>query len=216
MKFKRKLMLFEEFKATQELEKSKTADIIDSTDIKREIINDVDNIIGSLESLSDQVREDLNSIEHAPVTEAGGVMDKALDFMIRGPKIKKLQSKVNKMALKVSELEDAKSQMEGDKKAKLKEKIDKLKTQRDELQKEVDQKASKQGDIVQRMQNTAKIKGKMEVLKVSMGDNEKGDVKDRIKKLKDRLKAEQEAIKDAEPSEEEKKKAEEAAKEKKD
>lgn len=108
MKFKRKLMLFEEFKATQELEKSKTTDTIDSTDIKREIINDVDNIIGSLESLSDQVREDLNSIEHTPVTEADGVMDKALDFMVRGPKIKKLQSKVNKMALKVADLEDAK------------------------------------------------------------------------------------------------------------
>lgn len=93
-------------------------------------------------------------------------------------------------------------------------KIDKLKTQRDELQKEVDQKASKQGTIVQKMHNTSKIKGKMEVLKVSMGDKNKGDVKDRIKKLKDRLKAEQEAIKDAEPSEEDKKKAQEAAKEK--
>lgn len=208
MNFSKKLMLFEEFKEVQELEKTK------SHNIKREIINDVDNIIGSLEALSGHIKEELDSIEYEFLSEADGVMDKALDFMIRGPKVKKLQSKVNKMALKVAELEDAKDQMEGDKKAKLKEKIDKLKTQRDELQKEVDQKASKQGDIVQRMQNTAKIKGKMEVLKVSMGDKKKGDVKERIKKLKDRLKAEQEAIKDAEPSEEEKKKAEEAAKEK--
>jgi colicin import membrane protein len=212
MNFSKKLMLFEEFKEAQELEKTQATD---SPDIKREIVDDVDSIIGSLEALSNQVREELDSAEYESLSEADSVMDKALDFMVRGPKIKKLQSKVNKMALKVADLEDAKDQMEGDKKAKLKEKIDKLKTQRDELQKEVDQKASKQGTIVQKMQNTAKIKGKMEVLKVSMGDKKKGDVKERIKKLKDRLKAEQEAIKDAEPSEEDKKKAEEAAKEKK-
>jgi DNA repair exonuclease SbcCD ATPase subunit len=212
MNFSKKLMLFEEFKEAQELEKTQATD---SPDIKREIVDDVDSIIGSLEALSNQVREELDSAEYESLSEADSVMDKALDFMVRGPKIKKLQSKVNKMALKVADLEDAKDQMEGDKKAKLKEKIDKLKTQRDELQKEVDQRASKQGTIVQKMQNTAKIKGKMEVLKVSMGDKKKGDVKERIKKLKDRLKAEQEAIKDAEPSEEDKKKAEEAAKEKK-
>lgn len=211
MKLKRKIMLFEEFEQAVQTTSTKVDVNIHNkgSEIRTEIVNDVDNIINSLELLSTQIKEDLDFTNIIPLTEGDGAIDKAIDFMLRGPRAKKAQAKVNKLALKVADLDSAKDQLPRGEKSQLQDKIDKLKQGRDDLQKNVDDKISKESNIVKRMQSTEKIKGKMEVLKAGMGEGSSGDVKDQMKTLQNRLKDEQEAIKGDEPSSEEKDKAKE-------
>ena len=217
MKFKRKIMLFEEFETAQAVQTTSTKADVNvnipekGSEIRTEIVRDVDNIINSLEILSTQIKEDLDFINSIPLIEKGGAaLDKAMDYIFRGPRAKKAQAKVNKMALKVADLDSTKDQLPRGEKSQLQDKIDKLKQNRDDLQKEVDAAVSKQSSLVQRMQSSEKIKGRMEVLKAGMGEgSNKDEIKQQMKKLQNRLKAEEDAIKDAEPSSEEKERAEE-------
>lgn len=216
MKFKRKIMLFEEFETAQAVQTTSTKADVNvnipekGSEIRTEIVRDVDNIINSLEILSTQIKEDLDFINSIPLIESDGVLDKTMDYIFRGPKAKKAQAKVNKMALKVADLDSAKDQLPRGEKSQLQDKIDKLKQNRDDLQKTVDDAVSKQSSLVQSMANSEKIKGRMEVLKAGMGEgSNKDEVKQQMKKLQNRLKAEEDAIKDAEPSAEEKERAEE-------
>ena len=220
MKFKRKIMLFEEFETAQAIQTTSTKVDVNvpnkGSEIRTEIVKDVDNIINSLEILSTQIKEDLTVLNTKYITESDSVLDKAIDYIFRGPKAKKAQAKVNKLALKVADLDAAKDQLPRGEKSQLQDKIDKLKQNRDDLQKTVDSAVSNQSSLVQSMANSEKIKGKMEVLKTGMGEaSNKNEVKQQMNKLQNRLKAEEEAIKNDEPSSEEKERAEEQIKKEK-
>ena len=160
---------------------------------------DVDAIINSLETLANELTEEIANINLDEIHE--GAASATVDFMFRAPKARKAQKKVNSMELKVAGLEAAASAMKGDKKSKVVDKVKMLKAQSVDLQKAVDDKFGSSSDIVKRALSSEKIKGKLEVIKTAMGDknNDAGDLKSQAKKLQQRLKDEEDALAEAEP-----------------
>ena len=169
------------------------------------MMHDIDTIMTSLETLAGELKEELESLDAELVNEAGdSVAKKAIDFMVRAPKARKAQKKVNSLKLKIAGLEAASQKAEGDKAKAIDSKVQTLKTQAKDLQTLVDDKIKDKGEIVKKAQHSEKIKGQIEVLKTGMGEGNKEDVKAQMKKLTQRLKDEEAAIKDLEPSKEEK------------
>lgn len=173
---------------------------------RKGIMSDVDAIMTSLDALSVELTEELENVNLEELHETAA--DSVVDYMFKAPKARKSQKKVNSMHLKVAGLEAASSNLDGDKKKKVGEKIDQLKTQAKELQTAVDDKFGSASNIVKSALASEKIKGKLEVIKTSMGDDGKdsSDLKAQAQKLKARLKEEEAALKDAEPSDEQKEK----------
>lgn len=169
------------------------------------MMHDIDTIMTSLETLAGELKEDLEILDAETINEAGdSVAKKAIDFMVRAPKARKAQRKVNGLKLKIAGLEAASQKAEGDKSKAIDQKVQALKAQAKDLQTLVDDKIKDKGEIVQRAQHSEKIKGQIEVLKTGMGEGSKEDVKAQMQKLNKRLKDEETAIKDLEPSKEEK------------
>lgn len=182
------------------------------------MMHDIDTIMTSLETLASELKEELESFDAEELNEAGdSVAKKFMDFTIRAPKARKAQAKVNKYKLKISDLEDMHDSAEkGPKKDKLRAKVDTMKDQATELQNAVDKKIADKGEIVQRAQQSEKIKGQIEVLKNKMGEagskDKAQDIKQQAQKLKKRLQDEEAALKSMEPEKKEEPKKEEPKK----
>lgn len=166
-----------------------------------EIINDVDAIITSLEALSGELKEQIvNEAGLASVAAAGAAgvalaglgmgAKKLYDASVTAPKARKAQAKVNAMNLKVAGVENMISSADKEQKDKLKAKLDSAKEAAKELQTSVDDRYANASNIVKKALSSEKAKGRMEVLKVSLGDSnpeQQKQIKDQLIKLKNKI-----------------------------
>lgn len=220
-----------------------------STSSNREaMMSDVDNIMTSLETLAGELQESLNEAEDVEeaanidatkamatgalaATAAAGVgaykgTQALIDWTVRAPKARKAQDTVNQMKIKIVGLQNAFRQAKNDSKKKqiIKERIEKAREQADQLQDQVDSKFENASGIVLKALANEKLKGKIEIAKVELGDStpeRQAEIKDQLKKYNDQYQANSQALKELEPNKEEikaaeerKKKAEQRAKEK--
>lgn len=170
-----------------------------STSNREVIINDVDSIMTSLETLSSELKESLkldeNGLASAGAAVAGAAAVAGLakgakmlyDAKVVAPKARKEQSKVNDMNLKIAGIEATVSSADKEQKEKLKAKLDAVKSSRDDLQKAIEDRYSDSANVVKRSIAAEKTKGKMEVLKVHMGDAtpaQQKEIKKQLAKLK--------------------------------
>lgn len=154
---------------------------------------DVDTIISSLETLANELTEELNTM---PIEEG-----EATDFIaawITSMRASSAQKKVNKIRMNSADLEFAAKKAEGDKKTNLEDKSDAVKSQAAELQKMVDDRFRGKGAIVDRKLAKAKIEGQLELIKRTSGmeddPDRKSDLKTKMKELADRYREEEAAI----------------------
>jgi hypothetical protein len=177
-----------------------------TTKIDTDMSMDVDAIINSLETLANELTEEIESIDFNSIFEE---TNSVVDFVFRAPKARAAQKKVNTLLLKVANLDAAASAAtDSEMKKKIATKVTTLKAQADDVQTAVTDKFKSYSDIVQKALNSEKIKGKLAVIKTAMGDssNDKGDLKSQASKLVVRLKKEEAALSDAAPSDEDKQK----------
>jgi hypothetical protein len=180
----------------------------DSNITRSTMIGDIDNIMNSLETLAVELTEEIfiELAEDFIIEDAG---EAAIDFLIRMPKARKAQQKVNKIKLKVAGLESAAAVAEGPKKKQIQTKVTLVKAQANDLQTAVNKKYEKQSDMVQRALSSEKIKGQLDVIKASMGEGDKTELKAQAQKLQQRLKDEEDAIGDGKPEKSELQQAQE-------
>jgi len=165
------------------------------------IINDVDSIMTSLETLSNELKEQLINEEGLATVAAAGAAGAALvglgmgakklyDASVTAPKARKAQAKVNVMNLKVAGVENMISSADKEQKDKLKAKLDAAKEAAKELQSSVDDRYANSSGVVKKALSSEKAKGKMEVLKASLGDSspeQQKQIKDQLVKLKNKI-----------------------------
>jgi hypothetical protein len=154
---------------------------------------DVDTIINSLETLANELTEELNTM---PIEEG-----ETTDFIaawITSMRASSAQKKVNKIKMNSTDLEFAAKKAEGDKKKVFQDKSAAVKSQATELQKMVDDRFRGKGAIVDRKLAKAKIEGQLELIKRTSGmeddPDRKSDLKTKMKELANRYKEETEAI----------------------
>jgi len=164
-----------------------------ATAIASDISMDVDTIINSLETLANELTEELNSM---PIEEG-----ETTDFIaawITSMRASSAQKKVNKIRMNSADLEFAAKKAEGDKRTSLEDKSDAVKGQANELQKMVDDRFRGKGAIVDRKLAKAKIEGQLELIKRTSGmeddPDRKSDLKTKMKELADRYREEEAAI----------------------
>jgi chromosome segregation ATPase len=168
---------------------------------REDMIQDVDAIITSLEALSGELKEQLINEEGLATVAAAGAAGAALvglgmgakklyDASVTAPKARKAQAKVNVMNLKVAGVENMISSADKEQKDKLKAKLDAAKEAAKELQSSVDDRYANSSGIVKKALSSEKAKGKMEVLKASLGDSspeQQKQIKDQLVKLKNKI-----------------------------
>lgn len=172
------------------------------------MIQDVDTIITSLETLSKNLVEDLEALD-APIvdektksTALGKMGQFAADFTFYGPKFAKMQKKVTTMEMNAEDLKFAARQegLEPEKKAALKDKANAMKEAIKKLQKSIDDKATERGPWVAKTLSAAKIDGQLEVLKHMSGmtddPNDQRTLKQRMQDLQKRKQEELDAMKE--------------------
>lgn len=160
------------------------------------IRSDVDTIINSLETLANELSED---IEHDDIDEGAGDFIKSW-FISK--KAAKAQKKINKIKMNSADLEFAAMNAEGDKKKVLMDKSDAVKQQAIELQNLVDDKFAGKGKMVDARMQKEKIKGQLEIIKRTSGmeddPDKKSDLRTKMGELNNKYAEEQQAIKDLE------------------
>ena len=160
------------------------------------ITSDVDTIINSLETLANELSED---IEHDDIDEGAGDFIKSW-FISK--KAAKAQKKINKIKMNSADLEFAAMNAEGDKKKVLMDKSDAVKQQAIELQNLVDDKFAGKGKMVDARMQKEKIKGQLEIIKRTSGmeddPGKKSDLRTKMGELNNKYAEEQQAIKDLE------------------
>jgi hypothetical protein len=164
-----------------------------ATAVASDISMDVDTIINSLETLANELTEELNSM---PIEE--GEVGDFIASWITSMRASSAQKKVNKIRMNSADLEFAAKKAEGDKRTSLEDKSDAVKTQASELQKMVDDRFRGKGAIVDRKLAKAKIEGQLELIKRTSGmeddPDRKSDLKTKMKELADRYREEEAAI----------------------
>jgi len=160
------------------------------------IRSDVDTIINSLETLANELSED---IEHDDIDEGAGDFIKSW-FISK--KAAKAQQKINKIKMNSADLEFAAMNADGDKKKVLMDKSDAVKQQAIELQNLVDDKFAGKGKMVDARMQKEKIKGQLEIIKRTSGmeddPDKKSDLRTKMGELNNKYAEEQQAIKDLE------------------
>ena len=158
-----------------------------------EISKDVDTIINSLETLANELSEDLNSMQ---LDESG-----ATDFIaswITSVRASNAQKKVNKIKINSADLKFAAKNAEADKKKTLQDKSDAVSAQATELQRMVDDRFRGKGSIVDRRLAKTKIEGQIELIKRTSGMEDdperKADLKTKMAELSNKYREEEVAI----------------------
>ncbi len=206
---------------------TQTADVTAATTSteasKANIISDVDSIMNTLSQLSVQIKEAINSLdlfenEEVEILEeeiinevdASDVADsigkagsKIADWIFYAPKYRNMQKKINKMKLNALDIQIAidalgNSQENKPKAEALKAKKTTLSQQISDLQSSVNDKAKERGEYIQKVLSSEKIKGQMELVKRSSGQEDdpskKKSLADSMKELQARFKEEEAAI----------------------
>ena len=168
---------------------------------REDMIHDVDAIITSLEALSGELKEQLVRESGLASVAAAGVAGAALvglgmgakklyDASVTAPKARKAQAKVNAMNLKVAGVENAISNADKEQKDKLQAKLDAAKEAAKELQTSVDDKYANASGVVKKALSAERAKGRMEVLRATLGDaspEQQKQIKDQLVKLKNKV-----------------------------
>lgn len=168
---------------------------------REDMIHDVDAIITSLEALSGELKEQLLNEDGLATVAAAGAAGAALvglgmgakklyDASVTAPKARKAQAKVNAMNLKVAGVENMISSADKEQRDKLKAKLDAAKEAAKELQTSVDDRYANSSGVVKKALSSEKAKGKMEVLKATLGDaspEQQKQIKDQLVKLKNKV-----------------------------
>ena len=161
------------------------------------ITSDVDTIINSLETLANELSEDIEQDDD--IDEGAGDFIKSW-FISK--KAAKAQKKINKIKMNSADLEFAAMNAEGDKKKVLMDKSDAVKQQAIELQNLVDDKFAGKGKMVDARMQKEKIKGQLEIIKRTSGmeddPDKKSDLRTKMGELNNKYAEEQRAIKDLE------------------
>jgi DNA repair exonuclease SbcCD ATPase subunit len=192
-----------------------SSDINVETGNRTEMISDIDQIMTSLETLAGELTEELSlnedSLDVAGAAALGGIAalgvgaKRAYDWKVVAPKARKAQAKVNAMAVKIAGVKSAITSAEnGEKKDAMKAKLDVAKETMDGLQKSVDDKYGSKSSVVKNALSMEKKAGKMEVLKIALGEaspKQKKEIKDQISKLQKAVVADQKAFKEEKPDE---------------
>ena len=204
---------------------------IDVAPSKTEIIQDVDTIMNSLAKLSVQIKEAVESIDlfeneevetelneevaifeldTESIKDAGG---KIADWIFYAPKYRNMQKKINKMKMNALDIKLAidllpNTEENKTKRDALSAKKSNLDSQIKELQSAVDEKSRERGEYIQKVLNSEKIKGKIELVKRASGQeddpNKKKELADSFKELNQRFAEEQKAIKQLQDKEKKK------------
>ncbi|MDC1282343.1 hypothetical protein N8Z10_00155 [bacterium] len=161
------------------------------------ITSDVDTIINSLETLANELSEDIEQDDD--IDEGAGDFIKSW-FISK--KAAKAQKKINKIKMNSADLDFAAMNAEGDKKKVLMDKSDAVKQQAIELQNLVDDKFAGKGKMVDARMQKEKIKGQLEIIKRTSGmeddPGKKSDLRTKMGELNNKYAEEQQAIKDLE------------------
>ena len=163
------------------------------------MINDIDIIMNSLETLAGELTEELK--EELDVNEAGVLKNAAwsIKAWIISLKAVKMQRKVNKIKMNAASLEFASIKLDGDKKKKAIEKSKLVNIQGVELQKMVNDKFADKGSVVDSKLSREKIAGQMELIKFTSGmeqdPNKASDLKSKLAELNKRFAEEDKSIK---------------------
>lgn len=180
-----------------------------TTTSRVEIIDDVDSIMTSLETLSNELKESLEINEDGLAVKGAAVAGvaalaglgvgakKLYDASVKAPKAKKAQAKVNTMSLKIAGLEQALDNSDSEKKDKIKDKIKAMKSKVDEVQGSVDDKYGSASGIVKKALNSEKKRGKIEVLNIKIDGSspeQQKKIKDQLIKLKSQVQADEAAF----------------------
>ena len=167
------------------------------------MIGDIDTIMTSLETLADELTEELELEED--LNEAGGVVDKTKDFIkswITGMKATKAQGKVNKIKMNVADLRFAADTAKDSNSGNLDKKATAAKDQAKDLQTLVDKKFAASGSYVTNKLQAAKIAGQIEIIKRTTGmeddPKKKAALKDKMVELAVKYKEEVAATKELE------------------
>ena len=180
-----------------------------SADVRRELSQQCDDILNSLETLAGELTEEFAVNENelaylgagaaAVAAGLGIAAKKLLDIAVAAPMARKKQKKVNAMSMKIAGVEAGLSKAPKDKKDAVEAKLAKAREQRDELQKVVDDRYSSAPKSVQNALSSEKAKGKLEAYAVIMGtasEDRQTEIKDQIAKLKERIKEDEQAFKE--------------------
>ena len=198
---------------TVSTEPTATSGVNVETGNRTDMISDIDQIMTSLETLAGELTEELSlnedSLDVAGAAALGGIAalgigaKKAYDWKVVAPKARKAQAKVNKMAVKIAGVKNSISSAEAGKNTDaMKAKLDVAKETMDGLQQNVDDKYGSKGSIVKNALSAEKKAGKMEVLKIALGEaspKQQKEIKDQIAKLQQAVVADQKAYKDSKP-----------------
>jgi hypothetical protein len=197
-----------------------TADVTNATTSaetsKANIISDVDSIMNTLSQLSVQIKESIDSIdlfesEEVEILEedvineltAGEAGSKLADWIFYAPKYRNMQKKINKMKLNALDIQIAVDNLGGSEQERakadaLRAKKSTLSQQISDLQSAVNDKAKERGEYIQKVLSSEKIKGQMELVKRSSGQEDdpskKKSLADSMKELQARFQEEEAAI----------------------
>lgn len=196
---------------------------------RNNMIGDIDAIMHSLETLASELTEELQVdeelLEASAVAKTAGVAGLAVlgavglgakkfyDWKFVAPKARKAQSGVNKMNVKIAGVENALKNAPKEQKEKIQDKVDAMKSSASDLQTAIDKKYGEKSSIVVSALDAEKKLGKMEVLKVSIGEatpKQQAEMKDQLKKLKTAVAKDEAAFAQSEPDDESKKELEDA------
>lgn len=196
---------------------------------RNNMIGDIDAIMHSLETLASELTEELQVdeelLEASAAAKTAGVAGLAVlgavglgakkfyDWKFVAPKARKAQSGVNKMNVKIAGVENALKSAPTEQKEKLQDKVDAMKSSASDLQAAIDKKYGKKSSIVVSALDAEKKLGKMEVLKVSIGEatpKQQAAMKDQLKKLKTAVAKDEAAFAQSQPDDESKKELEDA------
>jgi hypothetical protein len=193
---------FEEwYKAiNEELGAEPTAAEVSTESPRDAMIQDVDTIMTSLETLAAELTEELQNEDLVEINEdqsnidgltgiatsalaAGGIaaggaymaVKKLIDYSVRGPKAAKAQAKVDAIKLQAAKLELALSTasdkgVSAEKKEAITKRIEATKEQADQLQDALDQKFASASSTVQKFIDNQKLKTRMELTKIHLSD----------------------------------------------
>lgn len=206
------------------VEPTVSSDVNIETGNRTDMINDIDHIMTSLETLAGELTEELalneDSLDIAGAAALGGIAalgvgaKKAYDWKVVAPKARKAQAKVNAMGIKIAGVKGSIASAEPGKKTDaLKAKLDVAKETMDGLQKSVDDKYGSKSSVVKKALSMEKKAGKMEILKITLGDaspEQQKAIKDQIAKLQKAVVADQKAYKDEKPDDKDTEKLQQA------
>ena len=198
------------------VEPTVSSDVNIETGNRTDMISDIDHIMTSLETLAGELTEDLSlnedSLDVAGAAALGGIAalgvgaKKFYDWKVTAPKARKAQAKVNAMGVKIAGVKNSIASAEaGKKKDAMSAKLEVAKETMTSLQTQVDDKYGKKGSVVKNALSAEKKAGKMEILKITLGEaspSQKKAIKDQINKLKLAVAEDEREYNDSKPGKE--------------